>query len=200
MMPGLGLLDVVVGGLDELQEDVLDVLADIAGFGERRRIGNGKGHVEHPGQGLGQERLAAAGRAEQEDVGLLQLDVTIGIAARLDPLVVVVDGDREDLLGPLLADYVVVEEVENLGGLGELVEAHLRRLGQLLFDDVVTEVYAFVADIDARTGDELLDLLLRFPAKRAFDQLARFAELGHVSPRCSGYAGGLQARRPARGS
>ena len=77
----------------------------------------------------------------------------------------VVNGDREDLLGPFLANYVVVEEVEDLGRLGQLVEAHLRRLGQLLFDYVVTEVYTFVADIDARTGDELLHLLLRLPAK-----------------------------------
>ncbi len=77
----------------------------------------------------------------------------------------VVNGDREDFLGPFLADHVIVEEVENLGGLGQLVEAHLRRLGQLLFDYVVTEIYAFVTDIDARTGDELLHLLLRLPAK-----------------------------------
>jgi hypothetical protein len=32
---GLGLLDVEVGGLDELEEDVLDVLADVAGLGQR---------------------------------------------------------------------------------------------------------------------------------------------------------------------
>src|SRR5690606_22785695 len=31
---GLGLLDVVVRGLDQLEEDVLDVLTDVAGFGE----------------------------------------------------------------------------------------------------------------------------------------------------------------------
>src|SRR6266568_1493332 len=31
--PGLGLLHVVVGGLDQLEQDVLDVLTDISGFG-----------------------------------------------------------------------------------------------------------------------------------------------------------------------
>ena len=30
----LGALDIVVGGLQQLEDDVLDVLADIAGFGE----------------------------------------------------------------------------------------------------------------------------------------------------------------------
>ena len=66
--PRLGLLDVVVGGLDQLEEDVLDVLAHVARLGESGGVGDGEGHVEHPGQGLGQQRLAAAGGAEQEDV------------------------------------------------------------------------------------------------------------------------------------
>ena len=40
--PGLGLLDVVVGGLDQLEEDVLDVLADVARLGEGGGIGDGE--------------------------------------------------------------------------------------------------------------------------------------------------------------
>ena len=77
MMPGLGLLDVVVGGLDQLEEDVLDVLADVAGLGEGGGVGDGEGDVEHAGQRLGEQRLAAAGGAEQEDVRLLQLDLVV---------------------------------------------------------------------------------------------------------------------------
>ena len=77
---GLGLLDVVVGGLDQLEEDVLDVLADVAGLGERGGVGDGERHVEHAGQRLGQERLAAAGGADQQDVRLGQLDVVAGAA------------------------------------------------------------------------------------------------------------------------
>ena len=157
---GLSLLDVVISRLDELQQDVLDVFAHVPRLGERRRVGNGERDVEHLCQGLGQERLPAACRAEQQDIGLLQLDVAIGVAASLHPLVVVVDRHREDLLGPLLADHVVVQEIENLRRLGELVEADLGRLGKLLLDDVVTEVDALVADVDARAGDELFDLLL----------------------------------------
>src|SRR6516164_7424519 len=37
----LGALDIVVGGLQQLEDDVLDVLADIAGFGERGGISHG---------------------------------------------------------------------------------------------------------------------------------------------------------------
>ena len=72
--PGLGLLDVVVGGLDQLEEDVLDVLTDVAGLGQRGGVGDRERDVEHPGQRLGEVGLAAAGRADHQDVGLGDLD------------------------------------------------------------------------------------------------------------------------------
>ncbi len=54
----LRLGDIEVRRLDEAQQDVLDILADIAGLGERGGIGDTKGHVEHPRESLRQQRLA----------------------------------------------------------------------------------------------------------------------------------------------
>jgi len=108
--PRFRLLDVEVGCLDQLQEDVLDVLADVAGLGQRGRVGDREGDVEDPRQGLGQQGLAAAGRAQHHDVRLLQLDVRLFGLGDLDPLVVVVDGDRERALGGLLADHVLLQD------------------------------------------------------------------------------------------
>src|SRR5690606_3385722 len=62
---GLGALDVVVGGLDELEQDVLDILADVAGLGERRRIRDRERHVEALRERLREVGLAAAGRADE---------------------------------------------------------------------------------------------------------------------------------------
>src|SRR3712207_9020845 len=56
-------------------------LADVAGLGERRGVGDGERHVQHPGEGLGQVRLAAAGGAHQQDVRLGQLDRLVAAAA-----------------------------------------------------------------------------------------------------------------------
>ena len=100
--PALGARDVEVRRLDQAQQDVLDVLADVAGLGERGRVRDAERDVEDARERLREQRLARAGGPDEQDVGLLELDV-VDVAARVDPLVVVVDGDREDLLRLLLA-------------------------------------------------------------------------------------------------
>ncbi len=115
----LGRLEVVVGGLEQLEQDVLDVLADVAGLGERGGVADGKGHVQHAGQRAGQQRLAAAGRADQQHVGLVDLDrlglVDVGVG---EALVVVVHGHGQHALGVILADDVLVEELLDLSRRG----------------------------------------------------------------------------------
>jgi hypothetical protein len=59
----------------------------------------------------------------------------------------------------------------DLGGLRQALELEARRRRQLLVDDLVTEIDAFVADVDARARDQLLDLALRLAAERAEELL-----------------------------
>src|SRR5438128_2126081 len=81
---------------------------------------------------LREQRLARAGRADEQDVRLGELDLVV-LRKVLEPLVVVVDGDRQDLLRELLADHVLVEDVADLargrqvglGGLAALVRRAL---------------------------------------------------------------------------
>src|SRR5690606_21708153 len=184
---GLGLLDVEVRRLQQLEQDVLDVLADVAGLGERGGVRDRERHVEHLRQRLREVGLAAAGGADEEDVRLGELDVVALAAAEggaallagLDALVVVVDRDRERALGALLADDVGVEELEDLTRLGELDEPQLARLGELLLDDLIAELDALVADVDAGAGDQLLDLLLALAAERALEQVGTFSYARH---------------------
>ena len=196
---GLGALHVVVRRLDQFQQDVLDVLTHVARLGQRGGIGDGEGHVEHAGQGLGQQRLAAPGRTQEQDVGLGQLHVVVvaGVVSGLDPLVVVVDGDRQDLLRVLLTDHVVVQELVDLLGLGKLLEGEFGGVGQLLGDDVVAQFDALVADVDPGTGDQLLDLLLRLAAEAALHQIATVSELRHVGSSCPSVSGACCPSVPA---
>src|SRR5690606_1416556 len=129
--------------------------------------------------------LAGARGADEQDVGLLQLDVPSGVLL-LDPLVVVVDGDSEDLLGPLLADHVLVESRLDLGRPRDPDPTVLAILVlDLLRDDVVAEADALVADVDRWPRDELLDLLLRLSAEGTAQGMAVAPVQDHLS--CRGH-------------
>ncbi len=78
----------------------------------------------------------------------------------------IVYGYRQRLLGQFLADDVLVEYFLYLVRLGQVPKIFLYAVGfPVLGYDLVTELYAFIADIDARTRDEFFYYLLAFAAK-----------------------------------
>src|SRR5262249_55954238 len=90
------------------------------------------------------------------------------------------DGDGQRPLRGLLTDDVLVEDVVDLAGLGKVLELERRRSGQLLVDDLVTEVDALVADVYAGAGDQLLHLALRLAAEAAQELLVGFGGTRHA--------------------
>src|SRR5262249_22415182 len=179
--PALGALDIVVGGLQQLEDDVLDVLTDVAGFGERGRIGHGEGHIEDARESLRQQRLAGAGRADQQDVRLRELDVVM-FGLVVETLVVIMDRDREHLLGVILTDDIVVKNFAYfLRGRNAVARLHQRGL-VLLVDDVHAQFDALVTDEYGRAGDELAHLMLALAAERAVERILGIAtaDLAHL--------------------
>src|SRR5690625_583630 len=170
----LGLFHIVVALLQQFLNDVLDILADIARLGEGGGIGDGKGHVQQPGQGFGQQGLATAGGPDHQDVALAQLHLVLaGSTAVAQALVMVVDRHRQDLLCPLLADDVLVEDFLDFLGAGQaLRSASLAGLLDFLADDVIAQVDALVADEDGRACDQLADFVLALATEGAVQQLA----------------------------
>ena len=202
--PPLGLVHIHVGLLQQPQQDVFHVLTHVARFGEGGGIGHGEGHVQHFGQGLGQQRLAAAGGSDQQDVALVQpgccfLGFALAIPLPGQTFVVVVDRHRHHLLGRVLADHLLIQEALDVlrpwnGGQGRgrfaalaggwcglparlmAVAGVALPIHQLFIQDLVAEIDAFVADVNARSGDQLAHLVLGFPTERT---LQMGVELGH---------------------
>src|SRR5262249_618213 len=73
--PLLALLDVPVGVLQQSEDEVLDVLPDVAGLGQRRRVADRERYVEDARERPREQGLPAARGADQEDVALLDFDV-----------------------------------------------------------------------------------------------------------------------------
>src|ERR1700728_2664049 len=61
-------LDIIVGSLQQFQNDVLNVLADITGFSQSRRVGHSERHVEDARKRLSEQCLARSCRADQQNV------------------------------------------------------------------------------------------------------------------------------------
>ena len=114
--------------------------------------------------------LPRAGRTDQQDVRLGQLDVVV-LGAVGQALVVVVHGDREHALGVVLADHVVVEHLADVARRRNAVARLDQRRLVLLADDVHAELDAFVADEDGRPGDQLPHLVLALAAERAVERV-----------------------------
>ena len=72
-----GQLDVVVGRLQQPREDALDILAHVARLGQYGGVDDGEGHLQQLGDRPGHQRLARTGRADQQDVRLVDLDLAL---------------------------------------------------------------------------------------------------------------------------
>ncbi|MPN13193.1 hypothetical protein SDC9_160513 [bioreactor metagenome] len=165
----LGKLHVVVGGLDQAQENILHVVAHVARLSQGSGVGNGKGDLQNAGKGLGKQSLAAACGAHQQNIAFLELHVVA--AAEIDTLIVVIDRHRQRNLGVVLADHILVQDLSNLLGRGNDLRdvRDLRGVGHSasirIFQDAHTQLDTFVTDIRAGPGNNTGHLLLVLSAE-----------------------------------
>src|ERR1700675_4527988 len=96
-------------------------------------------------------------------------------------LVVVMAGDREHLLGVVLPDDVVVENLADFLRRRDAVSRFTQRGLFLFLNDVPAQLDAFIADEHRWAGDELAHLMLALAAERAVERILRIAagDLAH---------------------
>ena len=119
-------LNVEIGGLEQAEQNVLDVFADVARLRKRSRVCHGERDVQHLRQRLREQRLPAARRADEQDVVLWKLHIVVVRGRVQQPLVVVVDRDGKDLLRLRLSYDVLVEEFLYLDWLGQFLHRRKR--------------------------------------------------------------------------
>ena len=98
--------------LDEVAHDLLDIAADIADLGELGRLDLDKRRLRQPRQAARDLGLAAAGRADHQDVLRQHLLAQFGRQLLAAPAVA--QGDRDGALGVVLADDEAVELGDDL--------------------------------------------------------------------------------------
>ncbi|ENN84360.1 hypothetical protein RHSP_21709 [Rhizobium freirei PRF 81] len=99
---------------DEVTDDLLDIAADIADFGELRGFDLDEGCAGKLGEAAGDFRLADAGRADHQDV--LGHDFIAQLGFELLAAPAVAQCDRHGALGLMLADNITIEFGNDLAG------------------------------------------------------------------------------------
>ena len=162
----LGTVDIIVRCLDQLQQDVLDILTDIACLCEGGGICDGKRHVQQLRQSLCKIGLTGTGGTEHKDIALLQFDITNRgpSAVGQHSLIVIVYCDRERLLRFFLSDHILVQELLDLSGGAKIdltVSALRLFVCKFLLHDLRAYVDTLITDVDpARSCDQFPDLVL----------------------------------------
>ena len=171
--------------LDQLEQNVLHILAHISGLGKGGGIRNGKGHTQHFCQRLCQQSFAGARGAQQQHIAFLQLD--FGALTAQNALIVVVHRNRQHLFGFFLPHHILIQAFLDLLGRKHIDLGHIAaglgsstaagaRLGRrrnlaLIGQHIVAHFNAVLANVHTGANDDLLYFLLAAPAKAADDFL-----------------------------
>ena len=107
-------LNVAVGVLEKVADEILDVFANIARLSEHRRVADGERNAEHLRKRPRKKRLACSRWSNKENVRFLDLYIgkilVLALLRGLEAAVVVVDGNGKHLLHFVVADDILVEK------------------------------------------------------------------------------------------
>src|SRR5699024_5747653 len=135
----------------KLLDDALDVLADIAGLGQRRGIDHDERHFQAARQRFRQQRLAGAAWPDQQYVAFGNLDRIVAAIMR-NALVVIVNSDSQNLLGLFLPDHILIELRVNLARLRQLTHGIRAGTAEFMLEQINAITHAKLANISGWSG------------------------------------------------
>ena len=98
-MPRGGPFDIIVCSLKQAEDDILHIFTHIAGFSQEVASAMVKGTFRHARQSLRKQGLAGTRGPDAAEYCFSAVQPHPALLP-VDPFVVVVDGNREDLFGP----------------------------------------------------------------------------------------------------
>ena len=105
-------LDIIICCLNNLQQNILHVLADISRFRQCCRICDRKRYIQKLRQCLCEQCFTGTGRTKHQDITFLQF--YIQIFSCKDSLVMIVNSNRKCFFGLILSDHIIIQECLNL--------------------------------------------------------------------------------------
>ena len=163
----LRLFDVVIGVLNKFQENIFNVLADVARLRERRCIARRKRHVQNFSEGTREKRFTASRRSQKQNIALFDFHIVLVLSRRkrIDTLIMIVHRHGENLLRLILPDNILIEFRFDFGGFFEFDGFY--RLGRRHFlQHIVAEPHTLIANKNpVGTGNQFFGFCLLFSAE-----------------------------------
>ncbi|MPM17189.1 hypothetical protein SDC9_63577 [bioreactor metagenome] len=162
-------LYVVIGVLNQFEQDILHILTHISSLGKGGGIGDGKGNLQLLCQGGGKQRLSGSGRSDHENVGLIQFHTLFrNLFLELHPLVVVVHCHGKDTFCVILANdifiHVLLQLLWSRNAVGKPNNLFLE--GWIAGKHIIADLDALITDGNTRSVDQPLHFFLAFAAER----------------------------------
>ena len=160
--------DIVICRLDQLQQDILHILTHISGLCQGCSVCDGKRHVQHLCKGLSQVGLAGTGGAQQQDIALLYIHIQVLPGG--DTFIVIIYGYRQDFLGCILSNDIIVQERLDLLWFEQVNAVQIRSallvLIKFFLQNLRTKINTFITNVNiVGPGDQLFHLILALSAE-----------------------------------
>ena len=163
-------VNIIISCLNDLQQNILHILAYISGLREGCGVCNGKRYIQKSGKCLCQQCLTGTGGSQHKDITLLKFNV--GIFSRHNALIVIVNGYRQHLFRLILPDHIIIQKCLDLLWFQQidLPAAIFRVPCTVLIYDLRTDFHAFITDISsAGSCNQFPYLFFCLSAERAAD-------------------------------